>query len=201
MNKHFVLINGILTSPGDVNAWTDRAEAWIEDLTKNTATRHEYFSGALTRRIFQSARVEQLRSIVNRSNNDIVLVGHSNGADLIERFIRSTSRRIAELHLIAAASEHDFRKNGYNQALISNRVGKICVYFSKKDEVLRKCSKVTPWLKWVGLGYGYLGYTGPKYVNTLCRDRVIESEWECGHSDYFKNENFDKIMRQIVSTQ
>lgn len=198
-NRFYLLVNGILSSPGDVKAWTDRAESWIEDKTRFNAGRFEYFSGALTRRLYQNSRVEKMSSIISRISSDsIYLVGHSNGCDLIERFVRKTSRRIEEIHLVAAASEKDFRKNGFNKALLSNQIGKIFIYRSHGDRALKLANWTQPFISWLGLGYGSLGYTGAKNVNGLVKSRVIEVEFGFDHTDYFSDVQFELTMRTIV---
>ena len=198
-NRVYICINGILTKPSDMSNWTKRASAWIEDNTHFNADRYEYFSGTLTRRIFQNARVKNIEVMINRiKKDDVYLVGHSNGCDLIQRFIAKCKRRIEELHLIAAASECDFKKNGFNKALLTQKVGKIFVYFSHEDKVLEKAKSVYPYLSWMGLGYGYLGLDGAKNVDPSISDRVIAVERKLNHSSWFSPSNFEKTMRSIV---
>lgn len=197
--RYYLLINGILTNPSDVKGWTDRAESWIEDKTRFNAGRFEYFSGALTRRIWQAGRVEKVAAILGRVSCDsLYLVGHSNGCDIIERYVKTYGRRIEEIHLVGAASEADFRKNGYNKALMTNKVGKIFIYRSKNDKALRLAHWTYPLISWMGLGYGSLGYTGAKHVNATVRNRVIEREFGFDHTDYFSDAQFEGTMRAIT---
>lgn len=199
MNKKvFIFVNGILTNPGDVNGWTDRAEAWIEQNTNHISTRFEYFSGALTRRIFQTARVRKLEDIAKKYLGDkLILVGHSNGCDIIERFVRRGIYKVHEAHLIAAASEGDFDLNGYNEALKKEKVGKVFVYYSANDKALQKAQFTRSFLKYLGLGYGYMGLTGPMRVNPAVIHKVKGIEWGVDHSEWLVPTNFDKIMSLI----
>lgn len=198
-NRMYILINGILSKPSDVNGWTDRAESWIEDKTKYNATKFEYFADMVFRRMWQGNRVSKLQDIIGRIFNDsIYLVGHSNGCDIIERYIRKSNRRIEELHLIAGASESDFRKNGYNDALLKNKVGKIFVYWSKQDAALKQAKWSTKLFGWMGLGYGYIGLIGAKYVSPLIKDRVIEMEFNLDHQDYFSETQLDDTLRRVI---
>lgn len=199
--KAYIFINGILSNPGDENGWTDRAESWIEANTEDTATRHEYCCGVVTRRFFQNERVRKLENVAKRYLGDkLVLVGHSNGCDIIERFVRRGVYPCHEIHLIAAASEHDFEANGLNEALKKNKVGKVYVYWSPNDSVLKQARWTRGILKYVGLGYGHLGLVGPFNVNKDVIDRVHNIQWGCNHSQWVdKSQGFDKLMQLISS--
>lgn len=199
MKKKYIFINGILTDPGDVEGWTDNAEAWIERETPFKADKFEYRAGAATRRILQNSRVDNVITIARRmGTSDLVLVGHSNGCDIIERVVRKANFRIRELHLIAAASEHDFEKNGFNKALQAEKVGKIFIYCSPKDRALKKAKFTRGFLKFIGLGYGYLGLVGPSRVRDSLKDRVITHWTEFDHSEWFTRRNFEQTMKLIT---
>lgn len=198
----YIFINGILTKPSDTDAWTDRAEAWIIGNTEYKATKFEYFSGAITRRLFQNARVDMVRKIVEpylKDNYEVVLVGHSNGCDIICRLIdKYHAVRATEIHLIAAACEHDFRKNGLALAMRTGRVGKVYCYLSHNDKSL-STAVVSSWLlSWIGLGYGYLGLVGPSNAPNAGRTMV---RWDDSkdHSDWFlRGGNFVETMHLLV---
>lgn len=198
-STQFIFVNGILNNPENVSGWTDLAEEWIETNTPFKANKMEYRSGALTRRIKQNDRVYNLQKICMAYGGDkIVLVGHSNGCDIIQRLINKGLPKIHEIHLIAAASEHDFRKNGFNTALKLSNVDKIHIYTSTSDEALKKAKSSRVFLKWFGLGYGYLGLVGPKYIASEVVDKVVVHERnEYRHSDWFKADNFQQTMKFI----
>lgn len=202
-NTQIILVNGILNSPESVEAWTDRAEQWIDKNTEFKSTKMEYRSGTLTRRFFQNTRVKNLQKICKAYLGDkIILVAHSNGADIVERMIKKgLVGRIHEIHLIAAASEHDFVKNGYNNALKSTRVGKIVVYTSPIDEALKKARWSTRLFGWLGLGYGYLGLVGPLNVNPEVKDRVVVHNEPMSHSQWFSKKFFERTMATIVGKE
>lgn len=194
-----IFVNGILNSPENVDSWTDHAVEWVNNKTDSKADKMEYRSGVLTRRWFQSARVENLQSICKKYvGNKIVLVGHSNGCDIIQRLIAKGFPKINEIHLIAAASEADFKKNGFNHALKLNKVEKIFVYMSPIDEALKKAKWSTILFGWLGLGYGYLGLVGPKNESSEFFGRVIVHKEDMGHSQWFSKKNFDNTMRLVT---
>jgi len=199
MNRRiYIFINGILTKPGDVQGWTDRAETWIETNTKYKATRFEYYSGALSRRLFQEKRVDDLETVVKGFLGEkIILVGHSNGCDIIQRLVCRALFRFEEIHLIGAASEKDFDKNGFNAALRTERVKRIYVYWSKNDTALKKAKLSTRLFGNFGLGYGYLGLVGPQNVDPELKHRVGSFEFVHDHSDYFLGKNFENTLKII----
>lgn len=200
MNRtQYILINGILTSPEDVEAWTDRAEQWIDKNTTFKSTKMEYRATALTRRFYQNTRVKNLQKICKAYLGDrIILVAHSNGCDIVQRMINKGIPRVHELHLIAAASEHDFIKNGYNRALKNDHVEKIVVYMSPIDEALKKARWSKRLFGWMGLGYGYLGLVGPLNVNPEVKERVIMHNEPMNHSQWFSKKFFERTMKTIT---
>ena len=56
-------------------------------------------------------------------------------------------------------------------------------------------------MKLFGGGYGWLGLVGPKYVDPLVDTRVIRHEWDCDHSQYYREANLTKLMRLIIQMQ
>lgn len=197
--KVYFLINGILTLPGNVNAWTDNAEAWIEGNTPYKATRMEYACGVLTRRFRQNDRVNDLELVCKKYEKErLVLVAHSNGCDMVLRLLMKRSLIFDHIHLIAGACESDFKKNGLNDALQLDQVKKLSIYWSPNDSALKKARLSSILLSWIGLGYGYLGLTGAKNLNQSQSHKVnsIEKAWD--HSDWFKPENFENTMKLVV---
>lgn len=194
-------INGIMNWPGSRKGCTDLIADYIMNHTKYQCDKMEYACGPLlSKEFFQSGRVEILREKSSKIPCGVYLIGHSNGADIIQKYINSSYRRIEQIHLVAGACESDFRRSGLNKALITGRLGEVHVYFSKNDNILRgrKESFFNAACRKIGLGYGWLGYSGPKYVDALVESRVIRHEWECGHSEYFDKDNLPKLMQQII---
>jgi predicted alpha/beta hydrolase family esterase len=201
MKRHFILINGILNNPENVGSWTDLAEDWLEkNCPKDGATRFEYKSGVITRRLFQNDRVDNLEKIVERhyTGERIVLVGHSNGCDIIQRFLNRSNLRVHEVHLIAGACEASFDKNRLNKALHNGYVNRIICYVSPVDEALKKAKWSTRLLGWLGLGYGYLGLIGPQDVDFSLKEKVDIVSRKLSHSGWFNKDNFELTMRRIV---
>lgn len=133
-----VYINGILAAPGDSDGWTDRAVTWSHLHTAFRAEKLEYFTGALTRRLFQQRRAEKFARMLERyaaAGYTFSLVGHSNGCDLALRIARllAGSRRIRHLHLVAAACEADWAANDLNTLLAEGTVERVQVYASTAD--------------------------------------------------------------------
>lgn len=121
---------------------------------------------------------------------EIVLVGHSNGCDVICDTLKlNPNVQIHELHLISAACEADFEKNGINAI----KASRVVIYIATKDKAL-KLATLKP-ARW--LGYGVLGKTGPANVRLGQRLSIFEEE-EFGHSDWFSDTNFDTTMDLIL---
>jgi pimeloyl-ACP methyl ester carboxylesterase len=197
----YVFINGILTRPSDPQGWTDRAVTYIQAKCEcGVAEKFEYFSGALTRRLRQGRRVDQVAAIISDYQLDhrIVLVGHSNGCDIILRLLEHYPFLIREAHLFAAAVEKDFNKNGLNEAITDNRLGIAHVYVSRGDEVLKYGAGMTSTLfGWAGFGYGTLGYSGP--INIRRNDRVfVHRDDLMNHGSWLTGENFIRSMEFVT---
>lgn len=196
-----IVVNGILTMPGNAHAWTDRAVTWLHTHTEARAEKFEYLALPLTRRIMQRARARNLAELIDSyRNHDIHLVGHSNGCDLICRALKQIHVSVKSVHLIAAATDADFEKNGLNEALHMQRLGSVHIYGGESDLALEFAFATSHFLKWFGLGYGALGWIGPQ--------NVADDDWygkkimtqfypEFGHSTFFEHAVFPTIMRTI----
>lgn len=199
--KVFIFVSGILTNPGDAHGWTDRAATWIQTNTGDFSEKFEYFSFALTRRIHQAARVRNVVQLINRYCHftEVVLVGHSNGCDIILRALKHRALAVREVHLFAAAAEADCRKNFLNHATRENKKLEAFLYVSQGDQVLGIAARISHILfGWLGLGYGTLGCDGPNHVFHPQRTHVIRRD-EMDHCDWFKpGRNFDFAMQSIT---
>lgn len=197
---YYIFIGGILGDPESVEEFTDKGEAYVEMNVKGAhATTLPYRSGVVFRRMGQEERVDNLETILKRlDGRSIVLVVFSNGGDIAERIVKRNKFNFEEIHMIASASENDFRKNGFNAALRDDKINKIFVYYSKKDRALQKAKWSTYLFSWLGLGYGFLGLTGPKNVLLKFRHRVTAIEYDLDHNEYFTCENFPRLMKQIT---
>lgn len=197
----YIVVNGILTSPGHADEWTDRAVTWFHnDASVDVhAEKFEYFATALTRRLRQRSHALALGALIRRyAGRPIYLVGHSNGCDLIARALRETSVEVRAIHLIAAAVEENFDRNGFNEALARGQLGTVHVYGSANDAVLKWLARPSRWIFGVfGLGYGLLGLLGP--VAAYPAHRVF-MHWkhEFGHGTWFSGEHFAETLSDIL---
>lgn len=194
----YIFVNGILNNPEDVEAWTDRAVVWINQNTDSKADKMEYECGIFTRRIFQETRVKNLQKIAkNYDGGRIVLIGHSNGCDIIQRLVQKGIPRVHELHLIAAAAEGCFNRNGYNKALKNEKIDRIFVYTSPIDSALKQAKLSTQLFGWMGLGYGYLGLSGPLNVDPINVNKITVYNERLDHSQWFSKKYFERTMKHI----
>lgn len=195
----YIFVNGIWNLPSSSKEWQDQAVTWIQTRTAARAEKFEYYAMALTRRMFQARHAEALADLLWDYDHDpIVLVAHSNGADLALRALRERQPQIAELHLISAACEADFDKNGLNEAMRGGRVGSVHCYTAGQDRAMKLAQLSRTLGGWLGLGYGTLGLSGPQNVGLYQRNDVTNI-WRdhYGHSDWFKKENFEGTLRLI----
>lgn len=205
----YILVPGILTSPSDNSAWCVRMADDIMrsyEATRPCATEFRYYAGALTRRLKQARHARQLASVVDkwgREGFDIVLVGHSNGCDLIERTIKLIGVPIYSLHLIAAASSRDFCSNGYIERLLCSSIHEINVYFSASDSVLSGLARASQVFRFLGLGYGRLGELGPVNVpgSMIGAGVKLHCKSYMDHSDWFNDEHYGNTMRAITALE
>ena len=198
--RFYLFINGILTLSNGRDAWPDRAVTWVESHYGQLAEKFEYFTDALTRRLFQRARVSECaRLLAQYGGQDLILVGHSNGADIVCRLLAAYPEiEIKQIHLLAAAAEADFERNGLNHALLTGRLGTVHLYGSRNDTAL-KLAQMTEWLRFLGLGYGALGRTGPRNVDDRVTHRVKET-WrdDFDHGTWFSPAQFAITMDTLV---
>lgn len=210
MNRRvYILVPGILTSTSDASSWCVRMSDDIMRICRSTsacATEFRYFSGPFTRRIKQRRHAVELASVIEswgRAGFEIVLVGHSNGCDLIERAVRLSGSRIRSIHLIAAASKRDFCAAGYIERILSGSIGEISIHFSKSDSILSRFGKWSGIFSVFGLGYGRLGELGPINVPEMMRGervRHVERHY-MGHSDWFNEANYLNTLEEITALE
>lgn len=205
-DRVYICINGILTRNEDIDAWNDRLAAWIDVHTPYKATVDKYFSTVFLRFLGQPARVHNLLKLIERySDFDIVLVGHSNGCDVIVRALnhlmeKSAARSVLQAHLFAAAAEVDFDRNGMNKVLRSLTLNTLFLYGSYSDSVLRLAKQSYGWLL-PCFRYGYLGLDGPQNVASDVLPNVARlwMPW-FDHSTWWMEEGgyFERTARMIV---
>ena len=185
MKTVFIFINGINSNPSDQRGWTDEFATEVNRRTpENVKTeKFEYHTTALLRRLHQSKRAEELARRVNGYTNSgwrVVLVGHSNGCDLIARAL-DLGVHVFSAHLFApAADEQDFEV-----PILGGQVERIHIYGSPDDKALQGASLTRKLLRWVGLGYGSLGLRGPAFAAAYPHEVTDHSIPGYGHSTWF----------------
>jgi hypothetical protein len=200
----FIFVNGILNNPGSADNWTDRATVWVHKHTLHGAEKFEYFAGPITRRLFQSKHAKNLAAMIGEFTADpeieVVLVGHSNGCDLICRALKLLPfETFKSIHLISPACDANFNSNGLNRSLTFDRVESIYVHVSEKDKAMKFAALTGKFLGYFQLGYGTLGLSGPLEVLPNVQERVTCIRYpEFSHSTIFELQNFERLMASIV---
>lgn len=195
----FICVNGILTNPGDAEGWTDRAVTWLNLRTAGKAEKFEYATGALTRRLRQQWRAEaiaRMASFYIAGGYQVVLIGHSNGCDLIGRVLSQLwPAKVRSAHLFAAATD----AAAFSHALDEEQLGGLFLYGSAHDQALRVAALSRRLFGWAGLGYGDLGRR-PEIGGLLGRSAVLSHRDDTqGHGTWFeRGEPFERTMRLLL---
>ena len=195
----YIAINGIRTNPGDAEGWTDRFVTWVNTRLPDgvVAEKFEYACSALLRRLRQRERADEIAKKVGyyrRAGYRLVLVGHSNGCDLIARVLEACGAEIDAAHLISpAADEEDFA-----DAIREGLIRRIHVYGSRNDGALRFACATRPLLGWLGLGYGSLGLRGREFARLFPEVVQDHSDDSCGHSTWLqRGPRFEALMLAV----
>lgn len=197
----FIAINGIRTRPGDAKGWTDRFVTWINTRLGDgiKAEKYEYYCGALTRRIHQRERADEIARKVGyyrRAGYRVVLVGHSNGCDLIARVLEADGVEIDCAHLISPAADED----DFADAIRDGTIRRIHIYGSRNDRALRLASLTRPLIAWRGLGYGSLGLRGREFAKLFPGVIQDHSDDTCDHSTWLqRGVRFESLMQAIAA--
>lgn len=167
-------VNGILTRPSDDRAWTDRMAGSFSRVRWTIPVPYEYWSGPLTRRWTQqrhaAALVEACAAAAAAEHAatgvsvPVLLVGHSNGCDIVDRALAlpwPEHVRRAGVALVAAAAEASFTRTAWGSLYMRDTRFRVRIYCSPRDRALR-VGGLTRALAPFGLGYGTLGLTGPR---------------------------------------
>lgn len=197
MKRIYIYVPGILTFPGSSKNWDGRAVTRTHTVTDYRAEKVEFFVGVISRAFGQKDRADKLRRTLDYYFGwKIILVGHSNGADVITLCLKSFACPIiSQVHLVCGACNADFEKNGLNQELRSNKVEGVTVYCAMKDRALSLAHTLPGKL----LGYGTLGLAGPTNVDIGVTSRVRVIQWpNFGHSDCWHDDEFDLTMDNFL---
>jgi hypothetical protein len=151
---------------------------------------------AIFRKLYVGGYIRRLAIIYNRfRDDDIIGVGHSDGAYLHTEATRIFQGNIAELHLIAAACDADFDKNGLNDAVEAGKVKRICCYCSEHDTALLLAGSFFGKL----LGWGDLGRRGPQNMTPEAA-RVTSVIWrnDLDHCDWVNPQHLVETKNMIL---
>jgi len=198
----FICINGIRSKPSDPRGWTDE---FVTSLNIDTpewvqAEKFEYYTTALLRWMSQRKHANELARKANAYLNAgyrVVLIGHSNGCDLIARLF-DMDMRIDAAHLFAAAAyENDFEK-----AIENRLVRRVHLYGSSDDVALKAASFTSRVLNWFGVGYGSLGLRGQTLAEkypAIVKDHSIKGY---GHSTWFiPGEHYSATLALLMANE
>lgn len=202
MERIQIYIPGIDTWPGCSKNWSGRAVTYTHCNSEYKAEKVEYFCGPIGRAFGQKGRAAKLYKTLSfyYRYRVRVLVGHSNGTDVILTMMRDFPAfpRVDALHLVCGATDADFVTNGLNRLLANNRVGQVFVYVAGQDMALRVAHT------WLGkvLGYGVLGLHGPLNIGAGLESRVATintSPWDSyGHSGCWGDSQFRNTMTNFL---
>jgi hypothetical protein len=192
----FIYVNGIMTMPGKSENWNGKAVTWTHINTPYHAEKIEYFVGPISRVLGQKKRSQKLKKTMLfylKKGWNVCLVGHSNGCDVIMDTLRSyddaemtiVREQIVGIHLIAAAAQNDFNKNGLNRVNVP-----VFVYIGGKDWPLVLSSSAGR-----AIGYGSLGKNGPKNSTV---ETTVHIEENFSHGDWFADENLDETFSHVM---
>jgi hypothetical protein len=199
----YIFINGIKNDPSDAENWTDRAVTWTHINTNYRGEKFEYKAGTLTRRFKQQSRAGSLVTMISYYLNkkwDVVLVGHSNGCDIIMRaLILLNGQRVREVHLISGACEADAEKNGLLEQVKCGAIGALYLYIAGEDKAMKSAAFSQKAVGWLGLGYGTLGGMDPDEARKVYGKDAVMYKAGFGHSTWFeKGTLFEITMQQIM---
>lgn len=139
MKRVFVFVNGIENDPGKIE-FTDTFPARVNEKGHDIGDAYEYAARGLFRRLTQKRHAKALADkILLHANRQVIPVCHSNGNDLLVRALRDDRLKLMQfptLHMIAAACDADFSKNGLNEAMLRGTVGKVLVWRGGLDKAM-----------------------------------------------------------------
>ncbi len=204
----YIAINGIRTNPGAADGWTDRFVTWVNTRLMDgvVGEKFEYYTSALLRMWRQGLRARQIAKMVGyytRAGYRVVLVGHSNGCDLIARVLHlgktevelAKDLRIDAVHLISPAADEE----SFAAAIREGLIERIHIYGSRNDGALRLAQATRPLIGWMGLGYGSLGLRGREFAGSfpaVVRDHSDDGQ---GHSTWLRRGlSFEGLMLEIA---
>lgn len=185
-----MVVNGILTFPGDARNWAGRATTWM--LSRGIAAQEfPHFVGPLGRTLRQADLASKLAKRVHHfavAGFEVSFIAHSNGANVVLGALKLLGYpRIGKLELLSPACPADCDDSCINKVNAES----ITVHVGGKDWALMLAGLPTG--KW--LGFGTLGRDGPQDANVPIVTRRVDAY---GHSDWFTDEHFEETMLAVV---
>jgi pimeloyl-ACP methyl ester carboxylesterase len=198
MSKHvWIYVPGIFTVPGNEANWTKRAVTYTH-LHGGIAEDFEYFTDALGRTWGEGERAQKLAKKMRYylyAGWELTLVGHSNGCDVILDALRELIEQpqLRNLHLISAACNEDCVVSGLADVLANA----ITVYTGSLDVPLQLASTAIG----RGLGFGALGWLGPKNVARCASPVNVVTMPDYGHNTWFEDEPHFELTMQMIGAR
>lgn len=199
----YIAINGIHSDPGAADGWTDRFVSWLHWKRGGrdyVAEKWEYHTNFLLRWFRQKARAKSITELVKNYRKNgyrVVLVGHSNGCDLIARVLGNTNADIDSVHLFAPATDEEL----FVDALARGAIRRIHAYGSRNDAALRLAGVSKLALGWAHLGYGSMGLRCREFAARFPGVVFDHSDDSQGHSSWFNAapRAFESTMEAILA--
>jgi len=202
--RAYILLPGIRTQTGDNNNWAPQMASDINILCDSAkADEFRYFTHALFHKVGIDGRAGFVVDLAHRywvAGYEPVLVGHSDGCEIIRRAILAGPAIFKAAHLFAAACDADFQANGFNDALLKGKVDRLHLYVSKGDGVLDKFARNSRrFFSWLGIAYGTLGFDGPQNPSVANVERItVDTRQSFTHGAWFEGANWDQTRRAIT---
>lgn len=171
-----ILVNGILTDPRRDNAWTDFSVDWLNNHTaeETVTTGYEYNADILfgpCKNLSRSERIIERVKGYTAHGDRVILIGHSNGCDIIAHVLQQVE--VDEVHLISPATDEKTLELG----IVLGNVDRVHIYGSTRDLALGLGARLSR-IFTLGLGgYGSLGLRGP----------ALEAKWRGVVFDHSNN--------------
>lgn len=197
----YLAINGIHSDPGAADGWTDRFVDWMHTQRGAgiyVAEKFEYYTNFALRWFRQRARANAIAATVNarrRAGYRVVLVGHSNGCDLIGKVLTDTGADVDACHLFAPATDEEC----FIDAMARGTVRRIHTYGSRNDSALKLAGFSKLALGWAQLGYGSMGLRCHEFAAQFPGVVFDHSNDKFGHSTWFEGPRFDATMRLLAA--
>jgi len=208
----YIFVNGILCNPGNADHWTDRAVTWIHTNTPYRAEKFEYWSNVTTRLLGQERRARTLAKMLSfypSRDWEVVLVGHSNGCDVVARALRiihweeKTGQQFEQVHLYAPAIVPSAGIPILTDIIGAGALFKLLIHIGGLDKLLIYQERFGRFLKRLRIPYGAIGGMNPDklaFLFGVTRARVVSHPAK-GHSTYFdRGRPFEETMKEIVKT-